>query len=189
MISGNLKYFVLDTYNHAKKVVITGPESSGKSTLTKELADFFNTEYYSEYARTYIENLSGKYTYDDLISIAKQQIKELSGTDIRKGSKFIFYDTGLIITKVWFEYVFHKVPNFLLNSLREIKIDCYLLCYPDLPWKPDNVRENGGNIRFELFEKYKKEIEKYKINYLIIRNKGNQRFLSAKEYLSSAYCL
>jgi len=168
--------------------VITGPESSGKSSLTKELATWFKSDYYTEYARTYIENLNREYTYDDVVLIAKHQIRELK-KDPENESKFIFYDTGLIITKIWFEYVFNKVPDFLLKALKEIKIDCYLLCYPDLPWRPDKVRENGGDIRFELFEKYRSEIEKYKIKYFIIRNMGKQRFESAKEYLSSAYCL
>ncbi len=168
--------------------MITGPESSGKSSLTKELATWFKSDYYTEYARTYIENLNREYTYDDVVLIAKHQIRELK-KDPENESKFIFYDTGLIITKIWFEYVFNKVPDFLLKALKEIKIDCYLLCYPDLPWRPDKVRENGGDIRFELFEKYRSEIEKYKIKYFIIRNMGKQRFESAKEYLSSAYCL
>lgn len=179
----------MNTFNQIRKIVITGPESSGKSVLTKKLADNFNTIYYSEYAREYIENLTRKYTYHDVVLIAKHQIEELLLTDSKNANRFIFYDTGLIITKVWFEYVFNKVPHFLLKALEEIKIDLYLLCYPDLLWKSDNVRENGGEIRFELFEKYKQEIEKYKINYFIIRNKGKQRFLSVKEYLSSAYCL
>ncbi len=179
----------MSKHNRIKKIVISGPESSGKSTLTKELADFFESDYYPEYAREYVENLTDKYTYNDVVLIAKHQIKELSRTNFEKKNRFVFYDTGLIITKVWFEYVFNKVPDFLLKSLKEIKIDCYLLCYPDLSWEPDNVRENGGDIRLELFEKYKSEIEKYKINYFIIRKKGIQRFLSAKEYLSSAYCL
>lgn len=179
----------MNTFNQIKKIVITGPESSGKSVLTKKLADNFNTIYYSEYAREYIENLTRKYTYNDVVLIAKHQTEELLFTDSKNANRFIFYDTGLIITKVWFEYVFNKVPDFLLKALEEIKIDLYLLCYPDLLWKSDNVRENGGKIRFELFDKYKQEIEKYKINYFIIRNKGKQRFLSAKEYLSSAYCL
>jgi len=175
--------------NKIKKIVISGPESSGKSTLTKELAEYFESDYYPEYAREYVENLTEKYTYNDVVLIAKHQIEELSKTNFKKANRFVFYDTGLIITKVWFEYVFKKVPDFLLKSLTEIKIDCYLLCYPDLAWKSDNVRENGGVFRVELFEKYKSEIEKYKINYFIIRKNGIQRFLSAKEYLSSAYCL
>ncbi|NOZ34474.1 MAG: ATP-binding protein [Chlorobi bacterium] len=172
-----------------KKIVITGPESSGKTTLTKDLADFFNSKHYSEYAREYAENLNRKYSYEDVVRIAKHQIKELTEIQKVKGSKFIFYDTGLIITKVWFEYGFKVVPEFLLRALNEIHIDCYLLCYPDLPWEKDSVRENGGEKRFELFERYKQEAENYKFNYFIIRNKGKKRFISAKEYLSSAYCL
>jgi len=172
-----------------RKVVISGPESSGKSILTKELADCFKTIYYPEFARTYIGNLNRKYTFNDVVAIAEHQINEFNSAELKNANKFIFYDTGLIITKIWFEYVFNEVPNFLLKALSEIKIDCYLLCYPDIPWEADNVRENGGIIRVELFEKYKQEIENSGNNYFIIRNKGKQRFLYAKEYLSSAYCL
>ncbi len=172
-----------------KRVVITGPESSGKTTLTKELADYFQSKYYPEYARTYVESLNREYTYEDVKKIARQQIIELTEPQTDYTGKFIFYDTGLIITKIWFEYKFNSVPDFLLEALKTVKIDCWLLCYPDLPWKEDSVRENGGEKRFELFERYKHEAENYKFNWFIIRNKEKQRFLSAEKYLSSAYCL
>jgi NadR type nicotinamide-nucleotide adenylyltransferase len=179
----------LSTFSSVKKIIVTGPESSGKTTLAKELSKYYRAKYYPEFARTYAENLNRKCAYEDVVLIAKHQIKELSDSKAKNTNEFIFYDTGLVITKIWFEYAFGKVPDFLIKSLKEIKIDAYLLCYPDLEWKPDKVRENGGIIRFELFERYKQEIEKYKTDYFIIRNKGEQRFLSAKEYLSSAYCL
>ncbi len=179
----------MNTKNSVKKIVITGPESSGKSTLVKELAAYYNTKYYPEYARTYTENLSRKYHFEDLVHIAKRQIKELSDTNIDKANRFIFYDTGLIITKIWFELVFKTVPDFLIKSLEEIKIDAYLLCYPDLVWQADKVRENSGSMRFKLFDRYRQEIQNYKCKYFIIKGKGLARFSAAQKYLSSAYCL
>ncbi|NPA69033.1 MAG: ATP-binding protein [Chlorobi bacterium] len=172
-----------------KKVVITGPESSGKSTLTKELAGFYGALFFPEYARIYVENLNRKYTYADVEYIAERQIKTLSGNYYGKTENYVFFDTGLIITKLWFEIVFKKVPDYLLEAIENIKIDCYLLCSPDLPWIPDNVRENGGEERMILFEKYKSELENYGFKYFIIKGKGSERLSCATRYLSSAYCL
>ena len=175
--------------NQIKKIVISGPESSGKSTLTKQLAEYCKAEFIPEFARTYIEKLNRKYQYKDVEFIAKQQIKDFERFENSNKSSYVFYDTGLIITKVWFDYVFGKVPIFLENALKRFIPDCCLLCYPDLPWEKDSVRENGGEIRFELFERYKTEIEKYHYKYFIIKGSGDARLNTAIKYLSSAYCL
>ena len=172
-----------------KKVVLTGPESTGKTTLAEQLSTHYNTVYVPEFAREYIEDLNRNYYYDDIIKIAKKQIrffKKTNGIDI---NEFMFFDTGLIITKIWFQEVYNKVPEFIEEAINTIEIDLYLLCYPDLKWVPDNVRENGGEKRLDLFNKYKKELDNYKFNYFIIKGDDESRFLSAKKYLSSAYCL
>lgn len=175
--------------SNIKKIVITGPESSGKSTLTEQLAIYYNSEFIPEYARTYIEKLNRKYLFEDVVRIAERQIKDFNKQILNTKSGFIFFDTGLIITKVWFEYVFGEVPDFLEEALMKNIPDCCLLCYPDLPWKKDSVRENGGKIRFELFNRYKAELEKYNYKYFIIKGSGDTRLNIAKKHLSSAYCL
>ncbi len=172
-----------------KCIVLTGPESTGKTTLSIQLADYYNTKCFPEFAREYIENINRKYTYEDLILIAEKQIRILNGIHGDKTKEFAFFDTGLIITKIWFQEVYNKVPEFIEKAIETIKVDLYLLCYPDIEWVEDSVRENGGDKRFELFDKYKEELEKRKFNYFIIKGDREERFLSAKKYLSSAYCL
>jgi len=172
-----------------KKIVITGPESTGKTTLIDYLSEKFSMPYYYEFAREYIENLNREYTFEDVENIAKKQISILKKSNYSVNEKCVFFDTGLIITKVWFQEVFNRVPFYVEEAIKEIKIDLYLLCYPDIKWVPDAVRENGGEKRLSLFNKYKEELEKNSFKYLIIKGYERERFLSAQEYLSSAYCL
>ena len=174
--------------NSIKKIIITGPESTGKTTIAEFLSKEFNTIYIPEYARKYIQQKNNKYDYNDVLNITKHQIKELT-KNYNKANKFIFFDTGLIITKIWFNEVFNKVPKLLENALKSIKPDYYLLCYPDIEWIPDNIRVNNGEKRKELFIKYRQELELYNFKYQIIRGIGKERLLSAKRFISSAYCL
>ncbi|MEN8121796.1 MAG: ATP-binding protein [Bacteroidota bacterium] len=167
-----------------KRIIISGPESTGKSNLAKQLADYYNTVFLPEYARTYIENLNRSYNYYDLVKIAKMQIK-LEKEFVKKAHGFLFIDTGLIITKIWFQEVYNKYPDWLdvviVNSLP----DLYLVCNCDLPWENDPVRENGSNERRKyLMNRYIQEIESYGIKYYIISGQGKKRLQKAINYIN-----
>lgn len=149
------------------RVGVIGPESTGKSTLATYLARRYDALLVPEYAREYMERLapSYQYTYDDVLAIARQQIDVLSSLQ----SDLVIFDTELIITKVWFMHKFGKCPDFLLQALHNYPMDMYLLCYPDMPWLPDPVRENP-DIREYLFDWYEREIQALNIPYYIIRH-------------------
>ncbi len=166
------------------KIVITGAESTGKTTLTKYLAKYYNSLYIKEYAREYVENLNRTYNYNDVVHIAKKQT-ELENEYLNKTDKILFVDTSLIITKVWFEVVFGKKPLWFKEKLIENFADFYLLCNNDLNWISDNVRENSGKMRQVLYETYKKNLEKYKLNYRIVAGKGNVRFKNAVKLVNT----
>ncbi len=172
-----------------KTIVVTGPESTGKTTLSKRVADHYNAIYYPEFARDYVSQLSRPYEYRDLVKIAEKQIADFFYRPQTKKEKLCVFDTGLIITKVWFEVVYRQVPGFLNEALNNLKVDLHLLCYPDIPWIPDGVRENGDEKRMELFEKYRTEIELYHFDYIIIKGNEDERFLTAKQYIDSAHSL
>ena len=103
-----------------------------------------------------------------------QQLEELSDA-YTKGiprvykNEVIFFDTELIITKVWFLHKYGECPAFVEEALQKYPMDVYLLCYPDMAWEPDPVRENP-NIREYLFEWYEREIQALNIPYYIIRH-------------------
>ncbi len=157
------------------RVAIIGPESTGKSTLAAYLARRYNGLLIPEYARTYVEQLNRPYTYDDVVAIARYQIEEIESIFHQRSSQYtnskaVFFDTDLIITKVWFEYKYGSCPDWLLKALHDYPMDVYLLTYPDIDWKPDPVRENP-NIRLELFNRYKQEIQTLNIPYYIIKHR------------------
>ncbi|MBO4518750.1 MAG: ATP-binding protein [Paludibacteraceae bacterium] len=156
------------------RVGIIGPESSGKSTLARYLANRYDGILVPEYAREYVERKGMKeVSFDELCSIARHQIAELERVESRKSKveSIYFFDTELIVTKVWFDYAFHEVPEWLDEAIKRYQMDVYLLTYPDLPWIPDPARYNGSDaIRKELFERYEREIQALNIPYYIIKH-------------------
>lgn len=160
------------------RIVVTGPESTGKTTLAMQLSDHFEGKYIPEFAREYIEKLPRHYTFEDVEAIAREQVSQYDETEEESG-KFYFFDTWLIITKVWFHWVYRKQPDWLEDKIVGYPIDLYLLCRPDLPWEADAVRENGGENRLLLFEQYRSELIHYGFNFVEIEGSGDQRLKNA----------
>jgi NadR type nicotinamide-nucleotide adenylyltransferase len=170
------------------RIVITGPESTGKTSLCLHLASVYNTIYIPEFARKYISDLKSPYTYCDVLNIALEQVK-LERMASQSCDGFVFFDTWLIITKIWFREVYSKYPSWIDEKLNEIKIDLFLLCAPDIAWVADSVRENGGQRRFYLFDEYEKEIKKLNAEYRVIRGDGPSRFTLAEKYINEHFKL
>ncbi|MFC2116698.1 AAA family ATPase [Bacteroidota bacterium] len=164
------------------KIVITGPESTGKTGIASHLAGIFQAKNIPEYARSYIEGLKRPYTYEDVEHIARMQDDEFNRAS-QGGEKIVLADTYLIITKIWFREVFGRTPDWIDHTLRESGIDLFLLCYYDLEWIKDPVRENPGLRRIYLYERYREEIEQLDAPFEVIRGIGPERFRNAREAL------
>ena len=172
-----------DSTGKVIKIVITGPECTGKSTLSRQLAEHFHTRYIPEYAREYIAGLCRPYSYEDVLHIAEIQREQARSID--GGQDWIvFLDTYLIITKVWFEVVFNRCPDWIDRELASNKIDLYLLCDTSIPWTTDAVRENGGEMRERLFLMYKQELERLGCRFSLITGTGPDRLNSAIQAVS-----
>jgi len=170
------KRFNTSMINKAVKIVITGPESTGKTELSIALARHYNTIWIPEFARGYISEINRPYTYKDVVYIAEQQVIQ-TNIDSNHNGKIIFFDTWLIITKIWFIEVFQKYPDWIDDAILMNKPDLFLLCYYDLPWQYDPLRENGSTERRAyLFKKYLQEIEKINCKYQIISGFNQERF-------------
>ncbi|WP_289053847.1 ATP-binding protein [Carboxylicivirga marina] len=160
-----------------KIIVLTGPESTGKSTLSKELSIFYNADLVSEYAREYIESIDRPYLLKDVNVIAKQQVNGYKKA-LLSIKPMVVFDTFLIITKIWYREVFGFVPEWIDDAIVRADVDLHLLCYPDTEWIEDSVRENKHK-RMYLFEQYKNELEYYNFDYEIVKGQGEERLKAA----------
>ena len=157
-----------------KIIVTTGAESTGKTDLCQHLATVFGAPWVPELARGYVEQLGRPYSYDDVIAIARLQLAEFEKT-ANAGHPLVFFDTDLIITKVWLDVVYGRCPAWIPEAIRSHPTTLHLLCLPDIPWIPDPVRENGGLMREKLSEIYRNELETFGLPYAEIGGDGDIR--------------
>ncbi len=155
------------------KIVITGPESTGKTTLANQLAIHFNTIPVPEFARHYIERLSRPYNYEDLEIIAKRQI-QIEDQLLLKPHPVLICDTDLITIKIWSAVKYGRCSEWIQETIKTRKYDHYLLCEPDLLWEFDEQREHPEG-RDELFQLYKKELEGLGKSFSVINGIGDKR--------------
>jgi NadR type nicotinamide-nucleotide adenylyltransferase len=165
--------------NSVKKIVVLGPESTGKSTLCAELAKHYNTSWCPEYARQFLNENGTKYSYEDLLTIAKGQLAE-EDAHVENASDLLIIDTDMYVMKVWCEYVFNNCHPFILEQINSRKYDVYLLCDIDLPWTADEMREYPNEEpRRELFTIYKELLINQNTPWGIVRGTGDARTQNA----------
>jgi NadR type nicotinamide-nucleotide adenylyltransferase len=169
-----------------KKVVVIGPESTGKSSLCAILAEHFDSIWCPEYAREYLTKNGKIYGYDDLLKIAKEQLalEDSFSKNVEESSKnpILFVDTDMYVMKVWSEYVFHQCHHYILEQICERKYDLYLLCNVDLPWVQDELREYPEDgPRQELFQIYKDILINQNVPWVTISGTFEERELTAIE--------
>ena len=189
----------------SKKIVVIGPESTGKSTLCQMLAAHYQTVWVKEYAREYLLKNGTAYSFENLLEIAKGQIAlEDEGLHLNNNkpvvpnsnvansplaihhSPFpphhspIFLDTNMYVMKVWCEFVFDKCHHWILNQIVERKYDLYLLCNIDLPWIKDELREYPDlATREKLYHYYKDIMINQQVPWIDISGTYHQRLQKA----------
>ncbi len=166
-----------------KKIVLTGPESSGKTTLAAQLAEAFGTVWVPEFARQYLDALARPYTSADLLEIARGQVA-LEDEIAAQANGLLFLDTSLEVVKIWSEFRFGECNAWTLEQLLLRQPEHYLLCLPDLPWMPDSQRENPDN-RDALLGIYRRELTSLGANFTEIGASGKQRFQNARNAVAA----
>jgi len=165
------------------RILITGPECSGKSSLVAFLSTKLKTPVLWEHARTYLQNLSRKYTIEDLLLIAKEHSALF---DAIPRSQPLIIDTYLLNIKIWSEYKYGKVDPWILEKLREdIAVDKIILCKPDLPWQQDGMRESKME-RDILFDLYKSNLKVLNLEFEILEGLFQAREYKCLELLAKS---
>ena len=160
------------------KVVLFGPESTGKTTLSKQLARHYNTVWAPEFAREYLQkkwnNERKTCEADDLVPIAIGQM-EIENRLAKKADKILICDTDLLETKVYSEeYYGGFVDPILDKAAKENKYDLYLLTYIDTPWEEDDLRDRP-ELRREMFDAFENALKKHNRPYILLEGNKETR--------------
>ena len=164
------------------KIVLFGPESTGKTTLSRKLADHYKTNWVAEYAREYLQE---KWDTEglicepkDIIPIAKGQI-ELENNMALTANKVLICDTDLLETKVYSQAYYNgMVPQQLNEAIDKNKYDLYLLTYIDTPWEADDLRDKPNN-REDMFTAFEQTLIAHNKPYLLLKGNKETRLQTA----------
>jgi len=139
------------------KIALFGPESTGKTTLAKQLADYYETEWVPEFARDYLQEKWEKNQHicvaDDMMPIAYGQTA-LENEKLAKANKYLFCDTNLMVTKVFSEMYYGFCDPLLNEAALKHEYDLFFLTDIDVPWEKDDIRDtpNGRETVFSVFK-------------------------------------
>ncbi len=174
------KYFFPELYIMLK-VAITGPESTGKSTLSEQLSLHYNTVWVPEFARGYIGDLNRPYTLKDIEAIARGQW-ELEQEAMQQADTILFADTDMLVLKIWSEHAFGNCPEWIAEKLKQQDYNLCLLMGVDLPWEPDPQREHPAMRQF-FYDWYKRELETLQVPFIEITGQQQHRFNLARKHV------
>lgn len=169
------------------KVVLFGPESTGKTTLSEQLARYYNSVWVPEYAREYLQNKwnNERKTCEpkDLLPIAEGQMK-LENELAQKATDVLICDTDLLETKVYSEaYYLGFCDPILEHYALKNTYDIYFLTYIDIPWEKDDLRDRPDD-RERMFLYFKETLERHNRNFIILKGDKRTRLATAVKYIN-----
>lgn len=167
--------------NEILRIAITGPESTGKSMIASQLADYYETAFVDEYARTYIDQLTRPYQEADIVQIARGQL-EREQAICQTANKLLFCDTELTVCKIWSDVKYKRCHPWIEDQLISHTYPLYLLMDIDLEWHDDPQREHP-HLREYLFNCYRSNLQSRGVRYRIVTGKGENRLQCAVNHI------
>jgi NadR type nicotinamide-nucleotide adenylyltransferase len=171
-----------------KKIVVIGPECTGKSTLCEQLAEYYKGSWCPEFARDFLKQHGKDYSYNDLLTIAHGQLALEDHLMLDAKGKYFFIDTDMHVMKVWCEVAFENCHSWILKQIALRKYDLYLLCKPDLPWVADELREYPDpEFRKKLYKMYLDQMVNERVRFAEIGGSHSQRLQSAISMIDALF--
>ncbi|WP_439488041.1 AAA family ATPase [Algoriphagus sp.] len=168
-----------------KRILILGPESTGKSTLASDLANYFGEPWVPEFAREYLEKLGREYRYEDMAKIGKGQMA-LEDKLAREANRYLFCDTDLRVIHIWSEHRFGKTDPWVIEQIKLRSYDLILLTDTDLPWEPDPLREYPDiEMRDYFLDLYKKLAAESGFPHYLVSGDRDKRLMDSKNLVSA----
>jgi nicotinamide riboside kinase len=169
------------------RIAVTGPESTGKSEISRRLAEHFGGVYVAEFAREYLETHGPNYERETVEFIAGRQ-NELLNQSFPEQTKLVVFDTDLLVCQIWMEHVFGACPTWIQKAASTDTFDLTLLMQIDLPWEDDPLREHPRE-RETLFTKYQIALLKSGRKFECVEGIGEARFENAIKMISKHFQL
>jgi NadR type nicotinamide-nucleotide adenylyltransferase len=170
-------YIIENSKFEIKKIAVVGPESTGKSTMSAYLAEYYHTIWVPEYAREYCEKLTAPPTWQDEINMFRGQVA-LEKRILPQADQILICDTTFITVKIWSDHIFGQSPQEVLDELPKHTYDFYLLLNIDLPWQDDPLRD-FPDMREHFMAVWYKELDALDANYVLITGTGQERYQNA----------
>ncbi len=170
-----------------KKIAIVGPESTGKSTLSKQLAEHFKVAWVPEYARYYCAALDRPCDLQDEVNMYLGQLALEDAIVSVAKEDFVICDTTFLTVKIWSDAMFGETPKIVLEELNQRPYDFYLLLDIDLPWEHDPLRD-FPNQREHFMQIWHQELQALKANYVVvsgIENRLNNAIQAIEKFLKT----
>jgi nicotinamide riboside kinase len=162
------------------KIVFTGPESTGKTTLVKSISEVLKWPWVPEVARDFLTLSGGHYDESLLEEMAVAQYRHIA--DYQALNEYILCDTDMLTYLIWQEEKYGYVTPLLHDLWKKQKPEVYMLCTPDIPWEPDPLRENPHD-RDRLFVKYEKYLEECGIPFIVLSGSVEERTQKSLDYI------
>lgn len=150
-----------------KKIAIVGPESTGKSTISQQLAKYYTVPWVPEYARYYCAALTADCTLQDEINMFHGQVALEESVLSMTESEFIICDTTFLTVKIWSDEMLGETPAIVLDALQNRPYDFYVLLDIDLPWQEDPLRD-FPHMREHFMGIWHKELKALQANYVVV---------------------
>lgn len=157
--------------NDIKIICLYGPESTGKSTLAKNLAAIYKTELVPEVSKEIIT--TNNFTIEDIVRIGLAQTQRIK-EKLTTANKILFCDTDLITTQIYSQFYLGVVPPILYELEREIQYDTYFLLDIDVPWIADGLRDLG-NKRDVMMATFKSALDDRGLKYQLVKGTYSER--------------